>query len=236
MAKQMLDPVRQLIVDALRQRELTKKAASKLIGKNETYLQQYIERGVPRRLPEEARESLANLLKLPSDILKGAKTAEAFREEATRIDQVAVDDLSLNRHRSVTVPELDIRAGQGGGREVMSEAKIAEWSIPENILNAQSTAPPSAFRIIQALGPSNEPDIPSGARLMIDTSHRSPSPPGYYALWDGLGLVIKRLEYLLNSNPPTIRISSANPAYAVYERTLDEVSIAGRVMGRWGWM
>lgn len=177
---------------------------------------------------------LAAFLKVsPEDLWKRIGPAH----EMTIIsDHSGIDEHAARRHASVTVHELDIRAAMGGGNEVLSELPIAEWSIPENVLNSQTLAPASALKIIQALGGSNEPEIPSGARLMIDTSDRRPSPPGYFAIWDGLGLVVKRVEYLLNSDPPTIRISSANPQYQVYERTLDEVSIAGRVMARWASM
>lgn len=71
---------------------------------------------------------------------------------------------------------------------------------------------------------------------MVDPSDTRPSPPGIFCVWDGLGLVIKRVEYLMNSDPPTIRLTSCNPAYQAYERSLDEAQIKGRVIGRWGWL
>lgn len=177
---------------------------------------------------------LSRYLKIPLPELWKTMGVEAEVEEDS--EQRFIDSPATVRHASVILPELDVRAGMGGGSVVESETQIAEWSIPQNVLSAQTTGPMSALKIIQALGSSNEPDIPSGTRLIIDTSDKRPSPPGYFALWDGLGLVIKRVEYLLNSDPPTIRIASANPAFAVYELTLEEVSIAGRVMGRWAWM
>ena len=50
-------------------------------------------------------------------------------------------------------------------------------------------------------------------------------------LFDGLGLVAKRLENVANSDPPTMRIISDNPVYAPYERSAEEVNIVGRI--RW---
>lgn len=167
---------------------------------------------------------------------KGPPPVAADNDSHADLSDVAIDHISGRRNLSVTVPELDVRAAMGGGAMNDAEDQIAEWGIPENILRAQTSSPMSALRIIQALGTSNEPDIPSGTRLVVDTSDRTPSPPGYFCLWDGIGLVVKRVEYLLNSNPPTLRLSSANPAFSTYERALDEVDIKGRVMGRWAWM
>ena len=56
---------------------------------------------------------------------------------------------------------------------------------------------------------------------------------GLAPAFDGIGLVAKRLEFLEGSEPPTVRISSSNPSYPPYERTVDEVTIIGRVVGRW---
>jgi SOS-response transcriptional repressor LexA len=67
----------------------------------------------------------------------------------------------------------------------------------------------------------------------VHVGRTEPSPPGVFILFDGIGLVAKRLEFLEGSEPPTVRISSSNPSYPPYERTVDEVTIIGRVVGRW---
>lgn len=59
----------------------------------------------------------------------------------------------------------------------------------------------------------------------------APTLPGIFVLFDGLGLVAKRLEHVVNSDPPTVRIISDNPLYAPYERSAEEVNIIGRI--RW---
>jgi len=75
-----------------------------------------------------------------------------------------------------------------------------------------------------------------GEKVMADVGDRSPSPPGIFVLWDGLGIVLKRVEYIPFSDPPTVRISSDNQRYEPYERTLEEAHILARVIGRWGRM
>ncbi len=46
------------------------KEASERIGRNHAYLQQFLERGIPGVLPEEARERLAELLGVAPDVLR----------------------------------------------------------------------------------------------------------------------------------------------------------------------
>jgi phage repressor protein C with HTH and peptisase S24 domain len=71
---------------------------------------------------------------------------------------------------------------------------------------------------------------------MVDVHDCLPSPPGVFLLWDGLGLVIKRVEYLSSTEPARVRITSDNPRYAPYDRALEEAHILGRVVGRWARM
>lgn len=140
----------------------------------------------------------------------------------------------------VTIPEFDVRPQAGGGAEMPAldgdgnHLVVGTWSMPADYLRAFA-AEPGAIRIIRVAGDSMEPEYPAGERVAVDTSHTIPSPPGVYVLWDGFGLVLKRVEILLGSDPPKIRLSSINPAYQPYERYLSEVVINGRVIGKWMW-
>jgi len=57
-----------------------------------------------------------------------------------------------------------------------------------------------------------------------------PVPPGIFAIWDGMGLVAKRIEHEPNSDPAMVVIKSVNPEYQTYERMAEEVHIVGRVV------
>jgi len=75
-----------------------------------------------------------------------------------------------------------------------------------------------------------EPLLSSGDRILIDTSQRAPVPPGIFVIWDGIGLVAKRIDHEPNSVPPKLVIKSVNPEYHTYSRNADEVNIVGRVI------
>ena len=75
-----------------------------------------------------------------------------------------------------------------------------------------------------------EPLLSSGDWILIDTSQRVPVPPGIFVIWDGMGMVTKRVEHVPNSEPATIVIKSVNPDYQTYERGAEEVNIIGRVI------
>jgi hypothetical protein len=75
-----------------------------------------------------------------------------------------------------------------------------------------------------------EPLLSGGDRVLIDTSQRVPVPPGIFAIWDGIGLVAKRIEHEPNSDPAMVVIKSVNPEYQTYQRMAEEVHIVGRVV------
>lgn len=65
-----MDSVRDKIRDALRDKGLTLVSVSKRLGKNPSYLQQFLERGSPKKLPEDVRHSLATLLGIEESDLR----------------------------------------------------------------------------------------------------------------------------------------------------------------------
>jgi len=138
--------------------------------------------------------------------------------------------------RSIRIEELDVRASAGAGLTVEAGMVVDAWQIPTAIVRAYSTAPAADLRIITVMGDSMEPALQPGQRILVDTGDKKPSPPGIFVVWDGLGLVVKRVQMIPHSDPPRVKITSDNPKYDPYERTLDEAYIQGRVLGQWRWL
>ena len=55
-------------------------------------------------------------------------------------------------------------------------------------------------------------------------------PPGIFVIWDGMGLVAKRIEHVPHSEPPKVVLKSLNPEYDSYERLAEEVRLVGRAV------
>jgi len=141
------------------------------------------------------------------------------------------------------VAEIAVRGGMGGGGEAgvsysddgqggvaIADDVKGNWFLPTEYLRSELSVSPVAARIIEVQGDSMTPTLVSGDRVMIDTNDQRPTPPGIFALWDGFGVVVKRLELIPNSDPPLLRISSDNANHNEYQRTIEEVNIIGRVV------
>jgi transcriptional regulator with XRE-family HTH domain len=139
------------------------------------------------------------------------------------------------------VPELDTRAGLGGGgvpaREVRKEGRHADalkaegWVFPPSFIREQLHSSAPRLLVLETNGDSMAPTIMSGDRVIIDTSHKTPTPDGLYAIRDSFqSIVIKRLQLIRSAKPTRVKIISDNPNHATEEVRLDELEIVGKVL------
>ena len=75
-----------------------------------------------------------------------------------------------------------------------------------------------------------EPVVHDGDRLLVDTGRKTPTTGEMAVLWDGGGLVVKRVEIVPRTDPPLLRLVSANPAYPPYTCLADEAHMIGTVL------
>jgi transcriptional regulator with XRE-family HTH domain len=139
------------------------------------------------------------------------------------------------------IPELDTRAGLGGGgvpaREVRKEGRHTDpiksegWTFPTSFVREQLHTSPTQLLVLDTNGDSMAPTILSGERVIIDTGHKTPTPDGLYAIRDTFGhIVVKRLQIMRTSKPKKVRIISDNPNHANEETPLNDVEIVGKVL------
>ena len=141
------------------------------------------------------------------------------------------------------IAELDVTGGLGsGGQATVEDYEVGDgytvsaevvrdiWSLPPDYVAGELRMTSKRARIIEVRGDSMEPTLLSGDRVMIDLGDRGLSQEGVFALWDGEGVAVKRLERVRPSDPPAIRIISDNHRHREVEITADEVNIIGRVV------
>ena len=140
-----------------------------------------------------------------------------------------------------TVAEMEVEAAAGPGawhEEFVLEK--ARWRLPEGMVRHEGDADPEALRILRVRGNSMEPEMREGDRLVVDTARRVPGAGELFVLWDGDGLVVKRVEPAHEPGPPKLRLHSANPAYPPYTRPIpaspttstSSARCSGRLPGR----
>ena len=202
------------------------RTASLTIERNSSYLHQFIHRGTPKMLGEDDREALAEHLGCSPDLLRHDRrfTRRARPKRAPPSPYAAPRGYSA-------VPEIDGRASAGPGAwNDKFEEPADTWLFADPLIRHEFRARPENLRIITVDGDSMEPVLSSGDRILIDVSFTVPVPPGIFVIWDGMGLVAKRIEHVPHSEPPKVVLKSLNPEYDSYERLAEEIRVVGRAV------
>ena len=192
---------------------------SELIGRNQTYLQQFIRKGSPRRLEERDRRTLARFF--------GIDESELGAPED--ISSPAVG--KTPRGDWVDVPRLALGASAGPGVVPVEEQAVGTFRFAARWLRQQGLDP-AMLSAIRVEGDSMENTLRDGDEILVDRTPR-PLRDGIHVVRTGDALLVKRLDLAI---PGKIALVSDNPAYRTIELAPDEVDVIGRVVWKSGGM
>ena len=190
-------------------------ALSRMIGRNGTYLQQFITKGSPRRLAEEDRARLAEYFGIGEGELRE-------RAEKSYAANRLADDL-------VRVPRLSLGASAGPGAFAAEERPFDCFGFSPRWLREQGLDPKMLSAILVA-GDSMVPALHDGDEILVDRSPR-PLRDGIHVVRLGDVLHVKRLQ---TGRPGVLTLVSDNNAYPPIEVELPNVEIIGRVVWKGG--
>ena len=185
---------------------------SRMLGRNAAYIQQYVRRGVPRRLGEDERRKLARYFGVPEALLGGPPEDPAVPRGL----------LSVKRH-PVTV-------SAGPGAIVTEELGKAYFAFDERWLKALTASSPSNLSIVRVEGDSMAPTLNAGDDILVDLGDSAERlRDGIYVLRIDDALVVKRLA--LNPVGRRVTVQSDNPAYPDWpDCGLEDIRPIGRVI------
>jgi hypothetical protein len=190
---------------------------SGLIGRNASYLQQFVRKGSPRKLEEGDRRMLARFFGVDESELGGSEDISHNGTEISRGSEWS------------DVPRLALGASAGPGAIDPAEQMIGAFRFSTRWLREQGLDP-ATLSAIAVAGDSMEPVLRDGDEILVDRAPR--------ALRDGIHVVrvedavlVKRLDV---GRPGTIALLSDNPAYRPLELALGEVEVIGRVVWKSG--
>ena len=206
-----MDP-RERLSALARERGNSLAALSRMLGRNATYLQQFISKGSPRKLEEADRRKLAQFF--------GVGEAELG----------APEDLSYEpRGDWVEVPRLPLEASAGPGAVGAAEFAFDAFRFSRRWLREQGLEP-ALLSSIRVMGDSMDPLLRDGDEILVDRTQRA-FREGVHVIRLGDALHVK----LLQAVPPGgMRLISKNPAYEPVEVAMSDVDVVGRVVWKGG--
>ena len=185
---------------------------SRMLGRNAAYIQQFVRRGVPRRLGEEERGKLARYFGISEALLGGPATE----------GRAANGLVSVKRH--------PVMVSAGPGAIVNEELGKPYFAFDERWLKSLTPSPPSSLSIVRVEGDSMAPTLNAGDDILVDLADCADRlRDGIYVLRIDDALVVKRLA--LNPVGKRVTVQSDNPAYPDWpDCSLDEINCIGRVI------
>ena len=166
---------------------------SRMLGRNAAYIQQYVRRGVPRRLKEDERRKLARYFAVSEALLGGP------------LDAGIHDGL-------VAVNRTPVRASAGPGAVVSEESGRPYFGFDERWLKGLTASPPDKLSIIRVEGDSMAPTLNPGDDILVDLGDcEERLRDGVYVLRMDDVLVVKRIA--LHPAGRRVTVQSDNPAY-----------------------
>ena len=190
---------------------------SELIGRNSTYLQQFIRKGSPRKLEENDRRTLAQFF--------GIDESELGAPE----DNSSPLAVKLARREWIEVPRLALGASAGPGLLAGEELPIGAFRFGARWLREQGLDP-AHLSAIRVEGDSMEATLRDGDEILVDRTPR-PLRDGIHVVRAGDALLVKRLD---TGRPGVIALVSDNAAYRTLELAPEEVEVIGRVVWKSG--
>lgn len=211
---------REKLADLAQKRGSSLAALSRMIGRNPSYLQQYITKGSPRKLEEEDRRHLAQFFDVDESEL-GAPEEKSY-------------DLSAGmkaglRGDWIDVPRLAVDVSAGPGASSVDEVPFdafrfsRKWLVEQGLEGAQLSA-------IRVVGDSMEPLLREGDEVLVDR-RTQPFREGIHVVRLGDTLVVKRVT---SNGGGQFSLLSQNLAYPPMQVSADDCAIIGRVVWKSG--
>lgn len=186
---------------------------SRLIGRNDAYIQQFLRKGTPRQLRERERRTLARYFKIPESMLGGLP-----------------EDAAAELGELVPVARVPVRASAGPGAIPGEESARPYFAFDPQWLKGITGSPASKLSVIRVEGDSMAPTLSAGDDILIDLADGSDRlRDGIYVLRVDGALLVKRLA--IHPVGRRVTVQSDNPAYGdLPDCGLDEIDCIGRVI------
>ena len=185
---------------------------SRMLGRNAAYVQQYVRRGVPKRLREEERRKLARYFAVPETLLGGPV------------------DAALAPGGLVSIVRHKVMVSAGPGAVPGEEPGKPYFAFDERWLKALTPSAPASLSIVRVEGDSMAPTLSAGDDILVDLGDGADRlRDGIYVLRSDDALVVKRVA--LNPVARRVTVQSDNPAYPDWpDCGLADINPIGRVI------
>lgn len=213
-----LETIRKKLAKYIIENNHTFRELSLKIGRKDSYIQQYIKYGFPKRLNEMDRKKICQILNIPEkellddELLKNTLTPSSYEDEDIR--STNNEFISLNIY--ATRPNTDIYQNIIG-RMSLSFIEFGHWL----------SGNPFDLKVLKFEGDYMEPSILNGSLILFDSHINSYRGDGVYVIKIGEAVQVKRLQ---QTDAQTLMLKIDNPRYQDINCKISDITILGRAL------
>ncbi|MAU41905.1 MAG: peptidase S24 [Kordiimonas sp.] len=201
-------------------------SVSALIGKNHAYIQQYIKRGVPKKLQDKDLRKIASHFEVDIEFLDTIKIMNTSPLTEGLEATAPLDEYVL-------INVYDIEAAAGAGSVVDSQVIGDRLAFKRSWIKSSSSATNDNLIVISVSGDSMVPTLMDGDHILVDLNETHVRRDGIYVIRYDDMLQVKRVS--IHPVDKTYTVKSDNPLYESWSNcTPGTIDVLGRViwMGR----
>lgn len=195
------DDARQGLERLIRERRETYSSVSRLLNRNAAYVQQFIKRGVPQRLDELDRRTLARHFDVDETLLGGSASTSQTASPALDSDCIALPFI---------------------GKGTCPFRFSPEWLAQ---LKADSL---EDLAVLHVVGDAMVPTLRPGSYVIIDRSAATPMREGLYVIAIGDEPAVRRIAFTPGKG--YVAVISDNPVHSRWEARRENLVVIGRAV------
>jgi len=190
------------------------------IGRKDSYIQQYIKYGFPKRLNEVDRKRICQVLNIEE---KELLDDELLRNGVPETPLIKLSELEGNARDYICIDIIEPRVGEA----ISNSRVIGRMAFNYKEFYGWCNGNPYNLKIIRLNSDNMEPSVPSGSLILYDSSLMEYTGDGLYLVQFDNRISLKRLQ---KTSADSYLLKSENPRYQDIRCPTDEVIILGRAI------
>lgn len=223
-----LQEVRNFLEDTIKNKGFSLNSLSLQLGKNSTYLFHFIKRHSPRRLDEQTRHKLAQILNISEQKLCDYPIGGNIIQ-----DKLSTISGLLGIGREQVTPEkvkvIDMDGYYRGNFDMIKKNVIGEEYFSDEMIKHYGFTSINNIIIIKNSGDAMVPCIKPDDMLWVDTSYNKASSDGIYLIEANNTVLLRRIQ--INPFNGSADLIADNTSYKTYNvKNNNDLKVCGKVV------
>lgn len=220
-----IEDIRKKVDRLINEKGLNYRNVSLKIGRKDSYLQQYVKYGYPRRLKEIDRTRLAKILEIDDTEIMDDEVIASKTIAKQNANSDANSNKCLSDNLIVSVDVLNSKIDNNNFYDNVIGYHVLNY----NIANEPDFKNIKNIKIVKVSDDMMSPTINNGDYVWFDTSYKAPESDGLYLFAIGRDLSVKRVQ--TSPIDGTIAISCNSEEYKPYiAKRKSDIKVLGKVV------